>query len=201
MEEVMLTVDWNLLSDVSYRTNLGKSLKNTLRKFDKDALFGELNDMIDYFSSIIEEIPINAEKRIKSIHSCQLKYEKYFPNVQVEKAFNDILGIRVIVDDYSVFDAIELPDGVKIADMRNGKARDDGYRGIHLYFQKDHFHYPIEVQFMTPFDRQFNEWLHIYLYKYVKDLGVGIKLRKMYENGELINETDFRKEMKELCAI
>ena len=32
---------------------------------------------------------------------------------------------------------------------RHGKANDDGYRGVHLYFQLDHKHYPIEIQMNT----------------------------------------------------
>lgn len=80
--------------------------------------------------------------------------------------------------------------------MSNGKGEDDGYRAIHLYFQKDHYHYPIEMQFVTPFDRQFNEWLHIYLYKYVKDSAVGRRLRQNYENGSIKTEAEFRKEVQ-----
>lgn len=58
---------------------------------------------------------------------------------------------------------------------------DDGYRAIHMYYQKDHYHYPIEVQFMTLKDRNFNEWLHVYLYKYTSDNTIGIKLKTLYD--------------------
>lgn len=30
-----------------------------------------------------------------------------------------------------------------VADMSKGKSDDDGYRGVHLYFQKDNSYYPI----------------------------------------------------------
>ena len=49
--------------------------------------------------------------------------------------------------------------------MSNGKAADDGYRGVHAYYQKSGKHYPIEIQFNTLFDRQLNNRLHDYLYK------------------------------------
>lgn len=52
-----------------------------------------------------------------------------------------------------------------VADMSKGKSDDDGYRGVHLYFQKDNSYYPIEIQFNTLYDRQLNNWLHEYLYK------------------------------------
>ena len=36
VKEIMV-IDRQMLADISYRTQLGKSLKNTLRKFDKGA--------------------------------------------------------------------------------------------------------------------------------------------------------------------
>lgn len=188
-----------MLENLSYRTQLGKSLKNTLRKFDKEELFEEINKLIFFLTEHENSIPFNH--RIKSLQSCGLKYEKYYPMTEVEKTFNDILGIRIIVDDYSIVDNMNIPDGIKIADMRNGKAQDDGYRAIHMYYQKDHFHYPIEIQFMTSKDRQFNEWLHIFLYKYVSDNSVGFRLRELYEQHIICSEEDFRKEMQRLCVI
>lgn len=150
--------------------------------------------MITYFTE--NEEKIRASHRIKSLQSCLLKYEKYYPSMETEKAFNDILGIRIIIDEYSIIDNMEFPTYTKIVDMRNGKANDDGYRAIHIYYQKDHFHYPIEVQFMTSIDRQFNEWLHIFLYKYVDDRTIGIQLRNLYDNGKIATEEDFRREMR-----
>ena len=44
--------------------------------------------------------------------------------------------------------------------MSKGKSNDDGYRGVHVYYQKDNKHYPIEIQFNTYSDRQLNDWLH-----------------------------------------
>lgn len=186
-------IDWEKLEDIGYVTNLGKSLKNTLHKFNKDELFEELFDMIQYFTSMDEEA-IPYENRIKSIQSCDLKYSKYYPNVPVEKAFNDILGIRITISDYSIYDLIKIPENVRIADMRNGKANDDGYRGIHLYIQKSHFHYPVEVQFVTEKDKIFNQLLHDNLYKQEPNPEVGKKLRMLYDSGKINNEEDFRKE-------
>lgn len=33
------------------------------------------------------------------------------------------------------------------------------------YYQKDNYHYPIEIQFNTYYDRQLNDWLHDKFYK------------------------------------
>lgn len=201
MEPVtFLTIDWDLLKSISYRTELEKSLKNTLRKFDKEELFSDINSAIAYFTEIATPENMPYPHRVKSLDSCVIKYDKYFPkNMPVEKAFNDLLGIRIIVSDYSVVDNFEIPDKTKLVDMRNGKAIDDGYRGVHLYFQEDHQHYPIEIQFVTPMDRQFNEWLHIYVYKQIGDANIGGNLRDLYEKGIIKSEEDFRREMQK-CA-
>ena len=44
MDEPMIM--WSILEDVEYQSKLGKSLKNTLRKFDKEELFEELEEIV-----------------------------------------------------------------------------------------------------------------------------------------------------------
>ena len=68
------------------------------------------------------------------------------------------------------------------------------FAGLSLY------HYPVEIQFMTSRNRQFNESLHVFLYKYISDNTIGQKLRALYDAGVILNEEDFRKEMQLLCA-
>lgn len=199
MEELFCNIDFDELAKYGYQSTLGKSLKNTLRKFDREELFEELHNAIRHYTTVSGEIPY--EKRIKSIQSCELKYTKYYPSTEVEKVFNDILGLRITISSYEVFDTIDIPVGVKVADMRYGKAKDDGYRGIHVYIQQNHFRYPIEVQFVTEGDKQFNEWLHDQTYKYVSDPKIGKTLRELYDDGIINNADEFRKELKTLCAI
>lgn len=201
MEREVIEIDWEKIGQISYRSNLGKSLKNTLRKFNKEELIDEIQEVIKCFNAIDLDNEFPYKNRVKALQSCILKYDKYYPSKPVEQAFNDLLGFRVIIKDYSIFDEIKLPENVKIADMRNGKANDDGYRGIHLYFQESHFHYPIEFQFVTGQDKLFNQWLHDNTYKYIADGTIGCKLRVLYEQGEITCEEDFRKEMQRLCAI
>ena len=52
-----LTIDWNMLNYLSYRTQLGKNLKNTLRKFNKEDLFEEINSLIYHLTEHESEIP------------------------------------------------------------------------------------------------------------------------------------------------
>ena len=84
--------------------------------------------------------------------------------------------------------------------MSEGKAKDDGYRGVHLYYQVDNNHYPIEIQYNTLFDRQINNWLHDNLYKRDFPDEVGQKLRKLYDNGRIHTEKDFLNLLEEVMA-
>ena len=134
--------------------------------------------------------------RIKSLQSINLKYDRYYPTKEIGSCFNDILGIRVIVENYK----IDLTnENIKHVDMSNGKKNDDGYRGYHIYYKKSNYHYPIEVQFFTERDYIFNMWLHKYVYKY-KDNTIGIKLKNLYDNGIIKSEDNFKEEL-EKCII
>lgn len=183
-----------LLEKLSYKTKLGMSLKKNLHYFDRNALIDEVEDMANNWYDTgnpwlkIQPLP---ENRVKSDESIELKYERYYPDHQVRKVFNDTLGFRALCNDYS--EVLCLPqDHFRIADMTGGKANDDGYRGVHVYYQLDNFHYPIEIQFSTLYDRQLNNWLHIYLYKQDYPSSVGRLLRESYENGKIHNEKEFK---------
>lgn len=97
-----------------------------------------------------------VDYRIKSIQSAFLKYERYYPDHQAGKVFNDMLGVRALCDNYENILLLNSCNQIRIADMSGGKAYDDGYRGVHAYFQLDNFHYPIEIQYNTYYDRQMN---------------------------------------------
>ncbi len=192
-EELLLFngLSFEIMTELSYPTKLGKSLKNSLRKFDKDLLINEMIDMTGWLleQEILSEIALDY--RIKSVDSILRKYEKYYPDQQVRKVFNDILGFRAFCDGYS--DILSLKsETYRIVDMTNGKANDDGYRGVHLYFQLDNFHYPIEIQFNTYYDRQINNWLHDFLYKKDYPNYIGQTMRSKYESGDIRTVEEFK---------
>ena len=56
--------------------------------------------------------------------------------------------------------------------MSSGKANDDGYRGVHVYFQLDNTHYPKEI-----------------------GNSVGRKMRALYEGRKITTEVDFKEEL------
>lgn len=183
------------LDSVSYETKLGKNLKNTLRKFDRNELMEELKDY-RLFLKKRKDILSDYTYRIKSIQSINLKYDRYYPSKEINACFNDILGIRMIVDNY---DINIKNDKIRHVDMSKGKKNDDGYRGYHIYYKKSNYHYPIEVQFFTERDYIFNMWLHKYVYKY-KDNSIGIKLRELYDKNIIMTEEDFKEEFNK-CII
>lgn len=181
-----------LLTNLSYRTKTGISLKKNLHYFDKEVLFAELLEIRQWYDTQEDLHNLALDYRIKSIQSAMAKYERYYPDHQTRKVFDDLLGFRSLIDSYdNILQSSELSD-FRIADMSAGKANDDGYRGVHVYFQIDNYHYPIEIQYNTFYDRQLNNWLHKYLYKKNVSNSVGCRLRSMYENGEIITEYEFK---------
>ena len=145
---------------------------------------------------LILQIDISWAYRIKSLASCLIKYDRYAPNYAVERVYNDILGFRVIVESYDNIQ--EIGSASRISDMRRGKKIDDGYRGMHVYYQKDHFHYPVEVQYNTYKDRWPNDMLHKHLYKKNISASIGASLRESYEKGNIKDAESFRRDLNVL---
>ena len=187
-----------ILERLSYRSQLGKSLKQNLHYFDKRALMQELSAMVKWLQmqTVLEDISLDF--RIKSIASIKQKYERYYPNRQIKQVFNDILGFRAFCDDYGQLIYCDTSSvDLRIVDMSKGKAVDDGYRGVHVYYQKDNFHYPIEIQFNTIYDRQINNWLHDYLYKKDYPDKIGKNMRYLYETGKIKSAKDFEEMLRD----
>ena len=177
-----------------YRTSL-KSLKNALHKFDKQDLLQDIKCARDFYDEALETLDFPYDYRIKSLESCRIKYDRYYPDFSVERTFNDIFGARIIVDEYqSAYNFANITPS-RESNMINGKKNDDGYRGLHLYYQPNHFTYPIEFQFNTAQDRRLNDWLHSYLYKKGYAPEIGAALRELYSTNMILTEDDFRREL------
>ena len=114
--------------------------------------------------------------------------------------FDDLISFRLLCDNYEDVKALKVIPELRIADMSKGKANDDGYRGIHVYFQMDGSHYPIEIQYNTYYDRQFNNWIHKYIYKKNYDNSIGYRLRELYENTKILSEHDFKEVLEHVLS-
>lgn len=180
------------LEEILYHSQLGINLKKNLHYFDKQGLFQELNQVNEWYDSCNLLYDIATDYRIKSVQSARMKYERYFPDHQARKVFDDLLGFRTLCDNYEELLNLKMSKYIRVADMSEGKSMDDGYRGVHAYFQLSNYHYPIEIQYNTFYDRQINNWLHKYVYKRMYNNDVGCILRKEYEDGRIRTEKEFK---------
>lgn len=192
-----LSVD--TLDALSFESHLGIPLRKDLHYFNKDALIDELTKLTEWLDEQEILLDIALDYRVKSVDSILLKYNRYYPDHQTRKVFNDILDFRAFCDSYEPILEGESAQ-FRIADMTKGKAEDDGYRGVHVYYQKSGRHYPIEIQFNTLFDRQLNNWLHDYLYKKDYPVETGKIMREKYENGLIRNEYEFKEVLNNVLS-
>ena len=192
-----LSVD--TLDALSFESHLGIPLRKDLHYFNKDALIDELTKLTEWLDEQEILLDIALDYRVKSVDSILLKYNRYYPDHQTRKVFNDILGFRAFCDSYEPILEGESAQ-FRIADITKGKAEDDGYRGVHVYYQKSGRHYPIEIQFNTLFDRQLNNWLHDYLYKKDYPVETGKIMREKYENGLIRNEYEFKEVLNNVLS-
>ncbi len=156
----------------------------------------EVANVRDWYIGFEELHELALDYRIKSVQSAMLKYERYYPDHQARKVFNDLLGFRSLCDNYEDIMCLKDIPELRIADISEGKSKDDGYRGVHVYFQLSNSHYPIEIQYNTYYDRQFNNWLHKYIYKKNYADSVGCRLRELYEGAKITSEQKFKEELE-----
>ena len=188
------------LGRLSYKSKLGINLKKNLHYFVKEELLEEIINANSWYDEFAELHNLALDYRIKSVQSAMLKYDRYYPDHQARKVFDDLLGFRSLCDNYEDVLDLKSISELRIADMSAGKANDDGYRGIHVYYQKDGHHYPIEIQYNTYYDRQFNNWLHKYIYKKNYKNQVGLQLRKMYESAKIQTEQEFKEALEHVLS-
>lgn len=182
------------LDALSYRSTLGRSLKQiSLRATPLETILEDIAKYrASYIDTLVQENLIGS--RFKSDDSIIRKYEKTLrTNGGFKQCFNDVLGFRRCFEEYPS----EFPDYFRVVDLRSGKLVDDGYRAIHLYYQRDNLAYPIEVQLWCGNDYYFNLWSHKYVYKY-RTPETGKKLYQEYAEGKIRNERDFLKRLREI---
>lgn len=187
-EEMDSFISKDILDMLSYKSTLGRSLKQiSLRETPIEKIFVDIaRYRASYIDTFIQENLIGS--RFKSDDSIMRKYEKTLKTGGgFKQCFNDVLGFRLRFDEYPE----EFPEYFRVVDLRNGKKIDDGYRAIHLYYQRDNLAYPIEIQLWCGKDYLFNIWSHQYVYKY-KSADVGRRLYEEYSQGMITNEDDFR---------
>ena len=189
-----LFISKDVLDMLSYRSTLGQSLKQISLSATPISVI--LNDIAKYRAGYVDTLMQEnlIGSRFKSEDSIMRKYEKTIANHGgFKQCFNDVLGFRLRFDEFPN----SYPDYFRVVDLRNGKRVDDGYRAIHLYYQRDNLAYPIEVQLWCGKDYYFNLWSHQYVYKY-KSSEIGQKLYQEYTAGMIKTEQEFLMRLQEL---
>ena len=176
-----------ILDVLSYQSQLKRSLKQiSLSQTPLEEILEDIGRYrASYIDVLVQENLIGS--RFKSDDSIIRKYEKTLKNNGgFKQCFNDVLGFRLKYETYPT----EFPEYFRVVDLRSGKKIDDGYRAIHLYYQRDNKAYPIEIQLWCGKDYYFNMWSHRHVYKYKKP-EVGKKLYEMFEVGSIQKEEEF----------
>lgn len=176
-----------ILDVLSYQSQLKRSLKQiSLSQTPLEEILEDIGRYrASYIDVLVQENLIGS--RFKSDDSIIRKYEKTLKNNGgFKQCFNDVLGFRLKYETYPT----EFPEYFRVVDLRSGKKSDDGYRAIHLYYQRDNKAYPIEIQLWCGKDYYFNMWSHRHVYKYKKP-EVGKKLYEMFETGSIQKEEEF----------
>lgn len=195
-EQFRQFISKDALDLLSYRSTLGQSLKQI--HLSRTPIEVILEDIAKYRESYIETFVQEnlIGFRFKSDDSILRKHEKVLrTGGGFKQCFNDVLGFRLKFDEYPT----EFPDYFRVVDLRQGKQVDDGYRAIHLYYQRDSWSYPIEVQLWCGRDFCFNIWSHQYAYKYSSE-SIGLHMRELFDAGDIQTEQAFKNKLKELTS-
>lgn len=185
----------DVLSKISYTSKFKQSLKTiSLRKTPLQDILDDIEIYRNEFALKLVTQDNIIGSRFKSEDSIMRKYEKtLWTGGGFKQCFNDVLGFRLHFKEYPAV----FPNYFRVVDLRNGKQVDDGYRGIHLYYQRDSHSYPIEVQLWCGEDYQFNIWSHKWVYKYM-DPAMGRLLYDYYIHGDIRTEKDFLSRLNDL---
>lgn len=185
----------DVLANISYTSKFTQSLKTiSLRKTPLQDILDDIEVYRNEFALKLVTQDNIIGSRFKSEDSIMRKYEKTLrTGGGFKQCFNDVLGFRLHFHEYPN----AFPEYFRVVDLRSGKQVDDGYRAIHLYYQRDSHSYPIEVQLWCGEDYQFNIWSHKWIYKYMEPV-IGKTLYDFYKKGAIQTEAEFVSRLERL---
>ena len=105
------------LESLSYKSKLGINLKKNLHYFEKDKLLAEIVKVNAWYDEFDELHNLALDYRIKSVQSAILKYDRYYPDHQARKVFDDLLGFRSLCDNYDDVIALKSIAELRVADI------------------------------------------------------------------------------------
>lgn len=95
--------------------------------------------------------------RTKAKNSIEFKIENYIKNhekgkVPISKCFNDLFGIRIICSEKLSFDKILKLINDKYDNLKCIDSTKNDYKSTHIYFKKDNYAFPWELQVWNKID-------------------------------------------------
>ena len=162
-----ITNEW--LCDASIKINLKKT-----RVFDID-IDGTIYKSIMEYVQLLNERSASISLQLSSICSCQVtvrvkaqnsieyKIQNYkterheFGRIPINKCFNDLLGVRIILEPSLTFD--EIHSFVESTYQRRYRCIDSSkldYKAVHLYFKESNQSFPWELQIWNRCDVESN---------------------------------------------
>ena len=142
--------------------------KHQVRDLNSDgSIYKNINDYIKFIndkcSTIANDLPISAKfkitSRVKSQNSIESKIGNYLTSshengkIPIIKCFNDLFGIRVIIDEHltfeEIYDFIYKNYGEKYKCINSSKGK---YKATHIYFKQSNYSFPWELQIWNQSD-------------------------------------------------
>lgn len=136
-----------------------------------------INQTINTFSIELQnndfgECKVNT--RIKAQNSIEYKLINYKQNhengnIAINKCFNDIYGMRIILQSYISHEKIRQWVKENYVDLKCIASAKNNYIATHVYFKKDNFSFPWELQIWNKKDEEKNILSHkMYKQDYIK---------------------------------
>lgn len=106
---------------------------------------------------------LQVTARVKSQNSIEIKMQNYktekhaFGKIPINKCFNDLFGVRVILEDLLTFN--EIQTFIKTTYKDKYKCINSSkfeYKAVHLYFRENNYSFPWELQIWNKEDAACN---------------------------------------------
>ena len=149
----------NLRKNEVYQIEEDKDILNRIFDYRKFLNENNINLIINVRRFNTENVTVNI--RTKTKNSIEYKIKNYIKNhengkVPINKCLNDLFGIRIICSENFTKNQImnyikEKNRNLKCIDSSKGE-----YKAIHVYFKKDNFSFPWELQIWNKCNEETN---------------------------------------------
>lgn len=126
-----------------------------------------MNDKIIEISYHIDNLEIESklECRVKNKHSIYDKLAKYMQmkeegKIPINKCLNDILGIRIVLNNNIEFNILKDFITKKFSNIKCIDSTKNEYKALHAYIKRDNYSFPWEVQIWNFSDEKSNKGSH-----------------------------------------